>query len=359
MPKPQPGESKGDFVRRCIPIVIKDGTAKDGKQAFAVCNSLFSEKAALTKDGLPASAYLVVEDPQQVTTWHLPVKDASGKPDHRLMGGAWAALHGGYRGQKYEGPKKAEALSKLLKLYESEQMQAPSGKSFQGYKDASGNYRWVLISSSAFMDQDGEIITAKALQEDIERCDLKGDYGPLRWWHLGGWEAPDGLEKWETWKAGPGIDLGTCDFNMLHGKLLIESGTFKNSVIGEAFSNPVLMQQLEASLGFSHPPTEPGKNKQFDHIHRFERSLLPAGMASNLLTKYYVTKGEPAMKAQDKLAALVAILRDKPDLAQQILSDAEGVQKAAEAAGLTSKEVKDMLSETVPEAGLLEEPQIS
>jgi len=32
---------------------------------------------------------------------HLPYTDESGKPDHNLMGAAWAALHGGYRGNKY------------------------------------------------------------------------------------------------------------------------------------------------------------------------------------------------------------------------------------------------------------------
>ena len=307
------------------------------------------------KDGAPASAFLVVENEFKPATWHLQVRGPDGKPDHRLMGAAHAALHSGFRGNKYEGPNKAQAISELRKLYEQEKMPWPSGKSFQGYKDSNGNYRWVLISSSAFMDQDGEIITAKALEDDVDRCDMKGDYGPLRWWHMGGWEAPDGLEKWETWKAGPGIDLGTCDFNMLHGKLLIESGTFRDKIIGEAFSDPKLMERLEVSIGFSHPPTEPGDKKEFKNIHRFERSLLPAGMASNLLTKYYVTKGEPTMKAQEKLAALVAILRDKPDLAQQILSDAEGVQKAAEAAGLTSKEVSDMISESAPQTEPTEE----
>ena len=32
MPKPSAGESEQDFVSRCIPIVLKDGTAKDQQQ---------------------------------------------------------------------------------------------------------------------------------------------------------------------------------------------------------------------------------------------------------------------------------------------------------------------------------------
>lgn len=73
----------------------------------------------------PAGHYLVVEDPETVTTWHLRVRDVSGDPDHRLMGAAWAALHGGYRGNRYEGPGKAEAIAKLTRMYDAEGMDVP------------------------------------------------------------------------------------------------------------------------------------------------------------------------------------------------------------------------------------------
>ena len=73
----------------------------------------------------PASHYLVVEDPDKVSTWHLRVRNAEGEPDHRLMGAAWAALHGGYRGNVYEGPGKREAIGKLTRLYASEDMDTP------------------------------------------------------------------------------------------------------------------------------------------------------------------------------------------------------------------------------------------
>lgn len=308
------------------------------------------EKASLMKDGLPASAFLVVEDPQKVTTWHLPVKDAQGKPDRALMGAAHAALlsPGGHRGNKYEGPGKGAAIAKLRKMYEAEGMKFPGEKSFSVFKQADGQYRWVTISSSAFRDRDGELITAQALAQDVERCDTNKSYGPLRWWHIGGWEAPDGPERWDTWKAAAGVDLGTCDFNMLHGKMLIESGTFKDAVTGEAFAEA--QDNLEVSIAFSHPADEPGHSKSYNNIHRFERSLLPAGMASNLLTKTYVLKGDVSMKTAQKFEALLAILRNKPDMAKQILDDAENVQKAAEAAGLEYKEVEEMISDPVPVA---------
>jgi hypothetical protein len=123
--------------------------------------------------------------------------------------------------------------------------------------------------------------------------------------------------------------------------------------MGEAFSK---VPNLEVSIAFSHPKDEPGKTKAYNNIHRFERSLLPEGWASNLLTKTYVVKGETSMDAKEKLKLLGAILRGKPELAQQILADAENVQKAAEEAGLEFKEVEEMISGNVPDTlGMAEE----
>jgi len=61
---------------------------------------------------------------------HLPVRDADDGPlNHHLMGAAWAALHGGYRGNRYEGPDKEKAIEKLKALYRSEGMELPSDAS--------------------------------------------------------------------------------------------------------------------------------------------------------------------------------------------------------------------------------------
>jgi len=63
---------------------------------------------------------------------HLPYTDESGKPDHRLMGAAWAALHGGYRGNEYSGPNKSEAIDKLRRIYHSEGMTPPGESESKG-----------------------------------------------------------------------------------------------------------------------------------------------------------------------------------------------------------------------------------
>jgi len=108
-----------------------------------------TKKAAMMKtvDGedYPASDFLVVEDPEGPSTWHLQVR-RQGEIDHRLMGAAWAALHGGYRGNKYEGPEKGKALATLKKLYKAEEMPMPNEKSLastlpqgQGSAEKMGN----------------------------------------------------------------------------------------------------------------------------------------------------------------------------------------------------------------------------
>jgi ATP-dependent Clp endopeptidase proteolytic subunit ClpP len=43
MPTPKKGEKEDDFVDRCIPIVIEEGTADDGEQAAAICHSIWEE----------------------------------------------------------------------------------------------------------------------------------------------------------------------------------------------------------------------------------------------------------------------------------------------------------------------------
>src|SRR5574341_251622 len=101
------------------------------EEAEAQRRALYAEeedKATTRSEGdgqHPASHYLVVEDPEKPTTWHLRVRNASGELDHRLMGAAWAALHGGYGGNVYQGPNKQEAIAKLTRLYAQEEMDTP------------------------------------------------------------------------------------------------------------------------------------------------------------------------------------------------------------------------------------------
>ena len=194
------------------------------------------------------------------------------------------------------------------------------------YKDNdSGKYRWVLFSSNAFQDSDHEIVSTKALEADVDRADTDGDYGPLRWWHV------------------KGADIGDTDFNMMHGRILVESGTFRNEKLGAKFKE--LAPDLQASIGFNHPASEPDGNGIFHNIRRFERSLLPRGFASNGLTAFSV-KGVSMATKEEKLAKLYDLLGDD---AADIIKNAESTEKAAVEAGIAFKESKDAADKFDPD----------
>src|SRR3990172_3492324 len=50
MPTPNEGESRREFIQRCIPIVLEDKTADDPDQAVAVCSSIWERAMAKKND---------------------------------------------------------------------------------------------------------------------------------------------------------------------------------------------------------------------------------------------------------------------------------------------------------------------
>lgn len=279
-------------------------------------------KAAVMKtegDGQHAAGhYLVAEDDQNPSTWHLRVMGNDGKPDRRLMGAAWAALTGGYRGNKYQGPNRAKALMKLRRMYRSMGVPTPGGETekatFLVYKDKRGIDRWVSVSSNSYQDRDREFVSLKALQNDVERADTDGDYGPLRFWHING------------------ADIGKCDFNAMHGKMLLESGTFNTPQIAQRVKERAV--QYGVSIAFAHPPDEP-RSGVFHTIRRKERSLVPRRFVANTLTRLMVIEEDNQMDNR-KVEALKELLGH--DIAMSILTAAANTEKAADTVGLAFKE---------------------
>ncbi len=197
------------------------------------------------------------------------------------------------------------------------------------FKEKSGDYRWIMFSSNAFQDRDGEIISLKALTDDVARADEDGQYGPLRWWHIGD---PDPATK----SAGPGLDIGDCDFNAMHGKILIESGTFRDQEVGSIVSEKA--SELQGSILFFHPKSEPDDEGIFHNIYRAERSLLPKGKASNSLVSLLVSTKESEMSMiAEKVKKFIATLGGDEKKVQEALEKAELTEKDAEALGIAWK----------------------
>jgi hypothetical protein len=156
-------------------------------------------------------------------------------------------------------------------------------KSFVVFKDHSGQHRWIARTTTAYRDRDGEIISEAALDADSQRMMASGQFGPLRYWHIG---QPDPANLEAPW--GPGIDIGDCDYSVVIGRTRIESGTFRSAAIATKMAR--VADRHEMSPGFLYTPEQPDDNGVFSAIRTFERSPVPRrfARASNLFTGFTV-----------------------------------------------------------------------
>ena len=197
------------------------------------------------------------------------------------------------------------------------------------FKQNDGKLRWIITSSNAFEDREGEILSYKSLAEDCDRCDRTGDYGPLRFWHMG--------------VPGSGVDIGTCDFNAMSGHTLVESGTFKDDFIGQKIKEH--QDDYAASLGFLYPITEPDSDGVYHHVRKFERSVLRNERAANPYTAITVHKENSMATLDEKWKEFVALIGDEgkakeyvtglAQKEQEIVKD--GVRYKAVADGVAAK----------------------
>ncbi len=276
----------------------------------------------------PSSHYLVVENSKEVSTWHLRVRDVGGKVDHTLMGAAWAALHGGYRGNKYEGPQKTEALAKLKKLYQSEGMPMPGMKSIW-YKDASDALWFIGVYSNNFEDRHEEIISQEAHDEFVSWLKEKGIKPPIVFLHQPNY--PDELHAIHylglvTGRITP--DEFNANLLQLYEKTAIAQTqtvftmngfTF---VVAKVFDHQrALAEKLmkrQDSWGMSHGFIVINKDDNIISRYRsFEFSLLPESLVANQLTPILL-KGT----TMEDLTELKGVLNDEDRaLLNEVLGD--------------------------------------
>lgn len=236
---------------------------------------------------------------------------------------------------------KADALrAKADKLQSKKEISVPENN-LSIIKQADGKYRWITFSSSSFKDRDQEIFSQAALEKDVARADADGDYGPLRWFHV------------------PGLDLGDCDFNAMSGRLLVESGTFRNEWVAKQIAE-LPPEALEVSLGVYRGITDPDPERVYHNIRRFERSIMPAGPhASNLFTGFMTTTIEKdTQMLKTKIEALTKMLGggDKAEaLVNDLVAQASTVEKQALEAGIVTKAAGDV--EAAAAAAEAEEPE--
>lgn len=165
------------------------------------------------------------------------------------------------------------ALSFTFPLIEPEDGSAPEG-SLGVIKEAGGAWRWYGVTGTALEDRDKEIISSVALAEAAEALSQSGDYGPLLWWHLG-------EVNIEAGEVVSGVTLGTCDYSLAVGPLLIESGLIEDPAIAQAMADNA--ELLAFSIGFVYD-TAHKEDGCYNSIKLVERSILPRGKESNPFT---------------------------------------------------------------------------
>lgn len=200
----------------------------------------------------------------------------------RVDGGYYVVKPDGKRMSQKPMPKKS-AIRQMSALYASEKSRAP----LSVLKDRAGQYRWIAFSSNAFRDDDGEIVSRKALEEDVDRSDQSGRYGPLLWWHT------------------DNAEIGDCDYRAFIGRTLVESGTFRNKEIAEAIARN--QDSLGLSIGFKYRKQALDGRRTFHEVQIYERSVLPRKYAANPLTKIEVVK-EDEMNIAEKIKALAELV---------------------------------------------------
>lgn len=205
-------------------------------------------------------------------------------------------------------------------------------KEFTVFKQGD-DWRWLAITSNAYRDGDREIVTQKALEADAERMTATGDYGPLRFWHVGK-VVYDRPMDWTTARAGKGLDIGTCDFSVVHGRMAIEGGT-----VFKQFAPGLAANEWQTSRGFAHPITQPNAEREYHDIRTFERSPLPVGRAANPFTSFSVTEDDDMANLSQKMKEFAdKFFGGDMTQAQKYAEDLTQKDKEIEAQGVAFKE---------------------
>lgn len=252
----------------------------------------------------PASHYLVVEDSQKPSTWHLRVRDANGEINPRLLGAAWAALHGGYRGNKYEGPQKQEAINKLRKLYAQVGKNPPTENKAYFHKDKAGQTWFIGIYSNNFEDREKEILSWESHLDYAKWLKKTGIKPPIIAMHLPQYDSVLHLARFlefglggisaeqfnaESMKLYESTAIGQTElvipmngFVLVFGKILPN----KESVVE-------IIKSSNVSWGMSHGfiPVVEGDGV-IEKYRAFEFTYLPVSIAANEFTTIEIKKEE-------------------------------------------------------------------
>ena len=350
MPTPKRNEKQDEFVSRCIPIVLNDGTAQDQDQAVAVCHSMWEkamsdeEKGLIEGAGIPdgtgpgcnvpygAKSFSDLDAAQQAEETVQAVKvrtyQFQGLVDNVLFDSETDDKVGAIERIANEFVNLVKDALNMFKAKPTPDENKESGMMF--WKEADGQYRWIARYSNNFRDVDNppEIIAGKSHRRFVEMVDKKEVEPPELWlWHVKDWKW--GKANWVAYDdSGFALAGGTVDKGF---EPLVES----------------LMALAPDSLRVSHgmpkqsvvrDPDDP--SIIVEHITR-EISPLPAWAAANQLTGFILSKEATMAIPDEKRATLQEEWNIAPDLLGSLEAANAAEAEEAKDAGIEQKEKKD------------------
>lgn len=235
----------------------------------------------------PSSSYLVVEDPNKPTTWHLPIKK-NGKISRGLLGAAKAALTSNHRGHSYSGSGKSKAISKLKRVYKQRGLKWESfialSEIFEENREElihmSDLYKTLSESVSAILEDESIENKSEAVQESIQ--DFK-DEVELRALSL----QPEPQKKTPPSDA---LEAAFAEFRAAYTNAVNGFQTEQDRLV--ALNEPVekfvvsLRSMVKESVGVSDGGSE-------DRVDRLEQSMTQMAASITALTELYRTGQAP------------------------------------------------------------------
>lgn len=161
-----------------------------------------------------------------------------------------------------------------------------------GFK-VQGNH-WLIVWSNNFEDREGEIFTAKAIDDYVARVDAGIVPTPaLVVWHVDGVSAKDSKTR-----------IGDTEWVGRHEHFILAGGTFDDTPQGRAAQNYYSKQarKTKVSHGFSYDPRQ-FDGRHYEQFNTFEISLLPEGVEANRFTNL---SGVKDMELTDKKRQYIA-----------------------------------------------------
>jgi len=170
---------------------------------------------------------------------------------------AWL-LWGGDAGKRW-----AQSIAKRLERAE---------KTLTMTKAADGARLMLIITSNAYEDREGEIVTYRALKEDTDRRWRDGkfvDGDPVVFWHDDPVQHPERI-------------IGDVVYANMHGPFLVEVAKERGTDFARKVWNFVEKgdRAWGASHGFHYRPDEKARG-EYTFVRKFETSILPLSAAAN------------------------------------------------------------------------------